>query len=71
MCSGFSGQAINLDYMHDLARKRANDQERFNKIWRFAQRRWMATRDLRRAAQWLAVAKSAERRAPYKIIVRS
>lgn len=48
--------------VRDILRGRSYD--RFYKLQKFAHKRWVATRDMRRASQWLAVMDSIKRRMP-------
>lgn len=52
MCP-FPGAPLNMKYVRDLYRGR--DWKRFDRLERFAYKRWSATKDLRRARQWLCI----------------
>jgi hypothetical protein len=43
----------NMKYIRD--RYRGRGFERFDRLEKFAYKRWMATHDMRRARQWLAL----------------
>jgi hypothetical protein len=63
MCVINHAQAdFNMNYLRDMNRGRG--WERFDKIKRYAQRRWKQTQNLRHSRRWIGILESIEKRKP-------
>lgn len=54
--------SIDMEYVRDVWRGRTSDRRRFERLQKFAYKRWEKTRDLHRSYQWLSLLAAIKRR---------